>query len=280
MWSNVLHCLPPWLGFAELRESGIASAVEDVSSGLFVLSGRSLGAYGIPVCGGAVDKTRNNTQLRERFMRRIQVASAMSDRFLESRICSDAETFAPSLNVPPHFLQMLLVVEDKRFGSHCGIDPVSIARALICNMFKYGDLQGASTITQQLYDILMSQEDPTYFRPRRYSRKIKQSCWSLKKEIKDTKIEILREYLSSVYWGRAYYGIDAACQGYFKRRKSSVSVAESFFLAERLANPNRAYVSRIESLLARPGVRGLMQAGSCSREEVRRIYDAHLYWRG
>ncbi len=52
--------------------------------------------------------------------------------------------------LPPHVVQAFLSIEDRRFYSHWGVDPRSIARALWSNTFGSGIQQGGSTITQQL----------------------------------------------------------------------------------------------------------------------------------
>ena len=47
-------------------------------------------------------------------------------------------------------VETMLAVEDRRFYSHVGIDPVAIGRAVWRNLTKGGVVQGGSTITQQL----------------------------------------------------------------------------------------------------------------------------------
>ncbi|MCR4295067.1 MAG: transglycosylase domain-containing protein, partial [Elusimicrobia bacterium] len=51
--------------------------------------------------------------------------------------------------IPPSLRDAVISVEDKRFWTHHGLDPRAMARATLANL-RGRDLQGASTITQQL----------------------------------------------------------------------------------------------------------------------------------
>src|SRR5436309_7444672 len=53
-------------------------------------------------------------------------------------------------DMPPFLPKAFLAIEDRRFYSHYGIDPVGVARALAANVLRRGVSQGGSTITQQL----------------------------------------------------------------------------------------------------------------------------------
>jgi penicillin-binding protein 1A len=160
---------------------------------------------------------------------------------------------------------MLLLVEDKRFAIHFGIDPVAIARALIFDM-RGGVLQGASTIGQQVYSIRQSGNGR---RSRTLSYKFRQVMWAMFASAFTSRIDLLTEYLNGVYWGRSYLGLDSAAEGYFKKRRGELSVVESFFLAERIATPNRISVPRISNLLGRSSiVKTLHAAGASSRDVI------------
>ena len=56
----------------------------------------------------------------------------------------------PLDRVPPSLIKTLLIIEDRRFFSHFGVDPIAIGRALWINMTRGGVVQGGSTLTQQL----------------------------------------------------------------------------------------------------------------------------------
>lgn len=176
------------------------------------------------------------------------------------------------MGVPQHVLLMLFFVEDKRFGQHRGIDVMAVTRAMVSNLLGSGSLQGASTLTQQLYDVQRLVDDESYPRKRKLSRKLNQLVFAVKKELIGSKEEILYEYLTNVYWGADFVGIDAAATGYFGSTKESLTVAQSFFLAERLASPNVDRPSRVASLLSRRVIAELMDEQDLCTEELHEIY--------
>jgi hypothetical protein len=174
------------------------------------------------------------------------------------------------LGVPRHFLVQLLLIEDKRYFSHFGLDLIAIVRAALADLAGR-QFQGASTLTQQLYDI--RQSELGQFRHRSFSRKLKQSYWALREERGRTKLEILRDYIDSVYWGKSYYGINAASRGYFQVSPMDLSVAQSFFLVERLARPNSLSTMRVCHLLNRTPIYSAITEEESALRELLAIYD-------
>ena len=68
---------------------------------------------------------------------------------------------ALSLDEMSPFIPMAVVaIEDRRFYSHFGVDPVGIARAMITNLQHGGLVQGGSTLTHQLAkNVLLSRSE-------------------------------------------------------------------------------------------------------------------------
>lgn len=202
-------------------------------------------------------------------------ASLVSDRLSKLYVHQSAQKLAEPLALPTHFVELLFLIEDKRFGLHRGVDPVAMVRAT-ANNIGGGRLQGASTITQQLFDVLQLRSRTDYRRQRTFGRKIRQSAWAVYTEFHQTKNQILDTYLSNVYWGRDYFGLASAADGYFSSDAAALSVAQSFFLAERLANPNSFVASRVDSLLERPPISALLQGDNMSNTLLRELYAAWL----
>jgi penicillin-binding protein 1A len=196
------------------------------------------------------------------------VLSSISDRLCAPVVLRSAKKYSEVLKTPSHFLEMLLLIEDKRFAIHFGIDPVAIVRALIFDI-RGGVLQGASTIGQQVYSIRQSRSGE---RSRTLSYKLRQSAWSLFAFASTPKILLLREYLETAYWGRSYFGLDCACKGYFNQDRHRISVAQSFFLAERIAAPNRVSMRRISNLLRRGPIIDALRSGGARIEDVVATY--------
>jgi membrane peptidoglycan carboxypeptidase len=204
--------------------------------------------------------------------------SDASDRLFESSVSKSARRYSTILKMPDHFIEMLLLIEDKRFSFHCGVDPLAIARAFIFN-FRGGTLQGASTISQQIYNIRMRQISVDK-RTRTVEWKIKQSSWALYHSAFISKASLLREYIDTVYWGKSLYGIDKAARAYFRTDRESLSTAQSFFLAERIAMPNRFSINRISSLVKRRAIRDALHRRCTSTRDIALVYQSFCGWGG
>ena len=127
---------------------------------------------------------------------------------------------------PPHLIRTVLAVEDQRFYSHHGVDPIGIIGALIHN-YRNPDARekGGSTITQQVVkNIWLTPE-------RTLGRKIKEAWLALWLENHATKDEILKLYFERSYMGAGNYGLAAASQYYFGKPVTEVTVPEAAMLA-------------------------------------------------
>lgn len=205
-------------------------------------------------------------------LRSFQVASDAAFAVLVDR---SAVRLAPVLGVPYHFLVHLLSIEDKRFLLHPGVDPIAIARASVAIALRIGRVQGGSTITQQLYAVRYGRPSSATW-SRRLTWKVRQTIWAFREDARRPKASILAEYLSGVYWGKSYYGLDAAAAGYFATAKGNLTVPQSFFLAERLARPNTVSLARLRMLLERPAIRSLCLEKSDMIEQLVKIYDGRF----
>jgi penicillin-binding protein 1A len=125
----------------------------------------------------------------------------------------------------------VLSVEDRRFYSHFGIDPLGIMRAMWVNLRAGKWVQGGSTITQQLAKNLFLTPDKTL------RRKVQEALMALRLEHKYSKDQILLAYLNHVYFGEGAYGVDAAARTYFNKPASRLTLFESAMLAGLLKAP-------------------------------------------
>ena len=132
--------------------------------------------------------------------------------------------------IPALMKDSLLAVEDSRFYSHHGLDPVGMARAAVA-VVTGGRMQGASTITQQVAR--------TFFlsRSRTVERKLKEAMLAFKIESQLSKDQILELYMNQIYLGSRSYGFEAAAQIYFGKTLSALSAAECAMLAGLPQNP-------------------------------------------
>ncbi|MEC9347085.1 MAG: penicillin-binding protein 1A [Pseudomonadota bacterium] len=143
--------------------------------------------------------------------------------------------FVPIEAVPPTVIDAFLAAEDAEFYSHPGINPLSIARALVQNLKNLGTGRrpvGASTITQQVAKNFLLTNDVTY------TRKIKEAILALRIEKAFDKNHILELYLNEIYLGQGAYGVASAALTYFDKPLRELTVAEAAFLAALPKAPN------------------------------------------
>jgi len=136
-------------------------------------------------------------------------------------------------DLPPYLPKAFIAIEDRRFYSHHGVDPVGIFRALTRNIIGRGGTQGGSTLTQQLAkNLFLTQE-------RTFSRKIQEAILALWLEHKYSKNQILELYMNRVYFGSGVYGVEAAAQKYFGHGASAVTLQEAAILAGLMKAPSK-----------------------------------------
>jgi len=141
-------------------------------------------------------------------------------------------------DLPPYLPKAFIAIEDRRFYSHYGVDPLGIARAAVANVLHRGVSQGGSTLTQQLAkNLFLTQE-------RTLQRKLQEVELALWLERKHSKTEILELYLNRVYFGSGAYGVEAAAQRYFGKSAKNVTLAEAAMLAGLVKSPSRLAPNR------------------------------------
>jgi penicillin-binding protein 1A len=132
----------------------------------------------------------------------------------------------------------LISIEDKRFFKHNGIDLIRIVGATISNLKSFKIKEGASTLSQQVYDIKQQNITLKYNRKRNISRKIKQTIFALKYEQQESKENILKYYLENVYLGSDIFGFSKASVFYFNKSGINLNKKEIDFLLKRVKRPN------------------------------------------
>lgn len=160
--------------------------------------------------------------------------------------------------IPQLMKDSLLAVEDSRFYSHGGLDPIGVARALVA-IATGGRMQGASTITQQVAR--------TFFlsRSRTLERKLKEAMLAFKIESQLSKDQILELYMNQIYLGARSYGFEAAAQTYFGKTLAALSPAECAMLAGLPQNP---YFANPIQNLDRARARQIVALGRMRSQEV------------
>ncbi|QLB20943.1 penicillin-binding protein 1B [Vespertiliibacter pulmonis] len=134
----------------------------------------------------------------------------------------------PLRNYPSLLIETLILTEDKRFYTHNGISPLSIARALITNYQAGKTVQGASTLTQQLVkNVFLTNE-------KSFERKINEALMSIILDARYDKNRILETYLNEIYLGQngsyQIHGFALASQFYFGRPVQEISLSQMALL--------------------------------------------------
>ena len=186
--------------------------------------------------------------------------------------------FVPVGAMPRRVVQAFLAAEDKAFYEHFGVDPISVANAVVTNLVNMagsGDRRpiGASTVTQQVAkNFLLSGELS-------FSRKIKEAILAMRIEDAFTKDQILELYLNEIYLGAGSYGVAAAALNYFDRSLNDLSLEEIAYLAALPKAPNNYHpVRKRKAAVARRNwVLGQMVAnGAVSEAEAGEAMQAPL----
>ncbi len=132
--------------------------------------------------------------------------------------------------MPEQLRSATVAIEDENFYKHGGVDYGAIVRAGIKNLESGKNLQGGSTITQQLVRALYI-KDPE----RNIARKIREAKLASELEQERSKKWILQNYLNDVPYGtvggRTAIGVEAAAETFFDKHARQLTLAEAATLA-------------------------------------------------
>ena len=138
--------------------------------------------------------------------------------------------------VPPHLVQALIAVEDRRFYDHHGVDWIGILRALYRNLRAREVTEGGSTITQQLVKNFFL--TPT----RSISRKLPEVAMAVLVEARYSKAAILELYVNEIYLGQrgsvSINGVGEAARLYFRKEAKELAVEEAALLVGLIRAPH------------------------------------------
>jgi penicillin-binding protein 1A len=162
---------------------------------------------------------------------------SVDDKLIANRGMTGGEAIGLH-EMSPYIPKAVIAIEDHRFYSHFGFDPIGLARAMVGNLMAGRLTQGGSTLTQQLAKNLFLKPDRTI------ERKVQEVLLALWLEQNHTKDQILEMYLNRVYFGSGSYGVEAASRRYFGKSARDVSLSEAAMLAGLLKAPSRLSPAR------------------------------------
>ena len=176
-------------------------------------------------------------------------------------------------DVPKIYLDAVIAVEDRRFYTHGGVDPVSIGRAIITDIQTMSLREGGSTITQQLCkNIYFTQE-------RKIERKIAEVFMAIELEKVLQKEEILELYINTSYFGSGCYTLREASLEYFEKEPLELNESQCILLAG-VPNAPAIYApnANLELSLQRQKqvIAKMIDCGYLNEEEANKILEQEI----
>jgi penicillin-binding protein 1C len=169
-------------------------------------------------------------------------STVLDDRngnLLSASIAADGQWRFPQMKtVPQKFKDAILVYEDKRFGSHPGVDVISLGRAIRQNIKAGKIVSGGSTLTMQLIRLSRKGKSRTVL------EKIIEIILATRAELRFSKDELLSHYAAHAPFGGNVVGIEAACWRYFLRDPQELSWSEAALLAVLPNNPSLIHLGK------------------------------------
>jgi len=169
--------------------------------------------------------------------------------------------------IDPHFLEMLVAYEDRRFHEHAGVDPLAVARAAGQLVANGRIVSGASTITMQLARLIEPRTERSLWAKARQAFR----AWQIERRL--SKKEILARYLTLAPYGGNIEGVRAASLAWFGKEPDRLTVAESALLVALPQSPEARRPDRHPEAAkaARDRVlRRMVSAGLMSSQEAQR----------
>lgn len=127
----------------------------------------------------------------------------------------------------------VIAAEDARFFEHPGYELDAWLAVFMANQRDGEQLQGASTITQQLAKLLYTGDarDP--------ARKLREWLYAVEMERTLGKGRILQLYLAVLPWGDGICGAEAAARHHLGKSTNQLKPREAAWLASLLVNPDQ-----------------------------------------
>ena len=138
----------------------------------------------------------------------------------------------PVDHIDPAYVRALVALEDKRFWSHHGVDPIAIARAAWSDLVSGRRVSGGSTLSMQLARLY----EP---RARTIPSKLVDMFRAVQLDVRMSKPQILSEYLARTPFGENVEGVESAAWAYFGHSAQHLTPLEIATLLAVPQGPSR-----------------------------------------
>jgi monofunctional glycosyltransferase len=154
-------------------------------------------------------------------------------------------------DISKNMQKAVIASEDGNFFKHSGFDFKAMQEAALGNI-KGEKLKGGSTISQQ------TAKNVFLWQGRSYVRKALEAYYTVLIELIWGKERIMEVYLNSIEMGDGVYGVQAACQHWYKKDCRSLTRNQAAGIAAILPNPRKykpvgssSYINRRQAKIAR-----------------------------
>ena len=137
----------------------------------------------------------------------------------------------PLAEIPVELRNAFVAIEDHRFYSHPGVDPIALGRAVVRNLRSPGTVEGGSTLTQQLARTLFLSTK------RSYGRKFREAVLAVMIDAHLSKEQVLELYLNRIYLSAGVYGVETMARHLFGKPAKALSLAEAALIAGLARSP-------------------------------------------
>ena len=160
-----------------------------------------------------------------------------------ARIGAEDRVLVSYDDLPQVLVDAIIATEDSRFFQHKGMDVLRFIKAAFGQLLGNSSAGGASTLTMQLVkQVYTNSEDEGLAGIIRKFTDIYMAIFKV--ESNYTKEEIIEFYVNSQWLGNAgsvntsgIYGVEQACQYFFGKSVSDISLAEASIIAGMFQNP-------------------------------------------
>ena len=180
----------------------------------------------------------NRTPLPKSLFSDLNGTPVLLDR--EGKIIAQISSEEARVHVPvpitkmgKHLPKITIALEDHRYKAHNGIDFYAVFAAAYRTLTHTDHLSGASTISQQTIKLTNKRKG------RSLKSKVRESLSALKLERVWNKEKILESYMNRLDYGNRRLGPEAAAWAYFGKPASTLTLAESIFIAGLPHSPTK-----------------------------------------
>jgi 1A family penicillin-binding protein len=218
---------------AKHRKKEKRSLAVRILLGLAVVGGIGVVLGGIGILAIAATLPSDNEIANLKIPESTKIYDRTGEVLLYDLSADQQRVVVPLNDFPEVLRQATIAIEDERFYTSPGIDPIGIARAMFKNLAAGGIVEGGSTITQQLAKKVFLSDDRTF------TRKAKEALLAIKLSRYYSKDQILEMYLNQIPYGPTINGAETASQMYFNKPVREISLAQAALLAALPQSPVR-----------------------------------------